>query len=87
VKTSGGTVLQQTDYTYDAFNRRIIRTFDPDGPGSQTASTTKTIYDGSHLGANPFADFDGSNSLTMRYLYGNAVDMLLARRDSSGTVA
>lgn len=87
VKDSSNNVLQQSDYTYDAFDRRIIKTYDPDGPGSQQATTTKTLYDGASFAANPYADFDGNNTLTMRYLYGPAVDMILARRDTSGIVA
>jgi RHS repeat-associated protein len=87
LKNSSGTVVQQSDYTYDAFNRRIIKSFDDDGPGPHTATVTKTIYDGASFMANSYADFDGSNTLTVRYLYGPAVDMILARRDTSGTVA
>ncbi len=111
LKNSGGTILQQSDYTYDAFNRRIIKSFDDDGPGPHTATVTKTIYDAaqpptadqisngttplqpdgsfaSHIfTANPYGDFDGSNTLTMRYLYGRGVDEILARRDASGTIA
>jgi RHS repeat-associated protein len=41
------------------------------------------MYDG----ANPYADFDGSGSLTYRYLFGPAVDMILARMDASDDVA
>jgi RHS repeat-associated protein len=88
LKNSGGTILQQTDFTYDAFNQRIIKSFDDDGPlGPHSAAVTKTIYDGAGFGANPYADFDGSNALTMRYLYGPAVDLILGRRSSGGTVA
>jgi RHS repeat-associated protein len=76
-----------SDYTYDAFDRRIIKSFDDDGPGPHSAAVTKTIYDGADFAANPYVDFDGSNNVTMRYLHGPAVDMLLARRDSSGSVA
>jgi YD repeat-containing protein len=45
LKNSGGTILQQSDFTYDALNRRIIKSFDDDGPGPNTATVTKTIYD------------------------------------------
>jgi RHS repeat-associated protein len=87
LKNSGGTVLQQSDFTYDALDRRIIKSFDDDGPGPHSATVTKTIYDGPGFVANSYADFNGSNTLTMRYLYGPAVDMILARRSSGGTVA
>jgi len=109
-KNTAGTILQQSDYTYDAFDRRIIQSFDDDGPGSHVAVVTKTMYnvaqppsadqiargttplqpDGTYgsaiLAANPYADFDGHNALTMLYLYGPAVDLILARRNASGTV-
>ena len=67
----GGTIV--ASYTYDALNRRI----GIDDSGSQTW----TVYDGS----NAYADFNGSGTLTERYLYGPAVDELLARSSSGGT--
>jgi RHS repeat-associated protein len=36
---------------------------------------------------NPYADFNGSGSLTYRYLYGQALDEILARQSASGGVA
>ncbi len=35
--------------------------------------------------ANPYADFNSSGSVTMRYLDGQAVDQILAQTNSSGT--
>jgi RHS repeat-associated protein len=111
LKNSAGSILQQSDYTYDAFNRRIIKSFDDDGAGPHTATVTKTIYDpvqpppahliargatelqpdGSYIFdsfvASAYADFDSSNTLIMRYLFGPSVDFLLSRRTNSGTVA
>ncbi len=95
LKNSGGTILQQSDYTYDAFDRRIIKTVDLDGPGPQPATSTATIYDGAAFAANSYIDFvdpDGPSgpqpyALDTRRLFGPAVDMILARRDFSGTVA
>ena len=52
-------------YTYDALNRRI----GIDDNGTQTW----TVYDGQ----NPYADFNGSGTLTERYLNGPAVDQIL----------
>ena len=60
-----------------------IKSFDDDGGGPHTATVTKIVYDGAQFGANPYADFDGSNALTMRYLYGPKVDMIFARRNYS----
>ncbi len=77
-KTSGGTVLEAVTYTYDALDKRI----GIDENGTQTW----TLYDGS----DPIMDFNGSGSLTMRYLNGPAgdlVDTVLARQSSGGTVA
>jgi RHS repeat-associated protein len=83
VKDSSQNVIQESDYTYDAFNQRIGVEVDPDGDGQESATQRWTAYDG----ANPYADFDGSGNLTNRYLYGPAADMILARMDSSGDVA
>ncbi len=43
--------------------------------------------DHSHTDANAYADYNGSGSLTMRYLDGLAVDQLLARTDPSANTA
>ena len=77
-KTSGGTILAQVTYTYDALDNRIGM----DENGTQTW----TLYDGS----DPIMDFNSSGSLEMRYLNGPAgdlVDTVLARETSGGTVA
>jgi RHS repeat-associated protein len=79
-KNASGQILKESNFTYDPFDKLIIRSVDPDGPGPQPASVIKTVYDGVH----PYADFNGSNSLTDRYLYGPAVDMLLANLEPDG---
>ena len=79
-KTSGSVVDYQVTYTYDALNRRIGEQIDADGAGSGTPVQTWTLFDGQ----NPYADFTGSGTLNDRYLYGPAVDSLLARTDASG---
>ena len=79
-KTSGSVVDYQVTYTYDALNRRIGEQIDADGAGSGTPVQTWTLFDGQ----NPYADFTGSGTLNDRYLYGPAVDSLLARTDTSG---
>jgi RHS repeat-associated protein len=83
VKDSSQNVIQESDYTYDAFDKRIGVEVDPDGDGQESATQRWTAYDG----ANPYADFDGSGNLTQRYLYGPAADMILARMDSAEDVA
>jgi RHS repeat-associated protein len=71
--TVGGTAV--ATYVYDALGRRIG--FKDNG------TQTWTVYDG----RNPYADFNGSGTLQERYLYGPAVDALLARTSSGGTTA
>jgi RHS repeat-associated protein len=74
VKTSGGTVLQDDKFTYDAWGRRI-------GKSTLSGGQTWTLYDGD----NTYADFNSSGTLTYRYLYGNGIDQLLARFDGTNT--
>jgi len=81
--TTGGSVV--ATYTYNALDQRI---------GIKDNSTqTWTVYNGADADATPYADFNGSGSLTDRYLYGPgvvngaAVDELLARTSSGGTTA
>ena len=69
--TVNGTVV--ANYTYDALNRRIGI--------NDNGSQTWVVYDG----ANAYADFNGSGGLLDRYLYGPAVDEILARTSSGGT--
>ena len=44
-------------------------------------STVYTVYNGD----NVYADFNGSSTLTNRYLYGPAVDMIMAKLGTSAT--
>jgi RHS repeat-associated protein len=63
-------------YTYDALGQRI---------GIKDNGTqTWTVYNGNSADANPYADFNGSNALKVRYLDGLAVDEILAQTDASG---
>ena len=56
--------------------------------GVDTNSTQRwTVYNGSSADANAYADFNGSGSVTTRYLYGLAVDQIIARTSSSGVTA
>ena len=66
-------------YTYDALGRQI---------GVDTNGTQRwTVYNGSSTDANAYADYNGSGGLTMRYLYGLAVDEILARTDPSANTS
>ena len=80
VETSAtNVVLVQGTYTYDPLDRRIGVA---ETVGS-TSTATWTVYDG----VNTYADFDGSGNLLTRYLYGSAVDEILARTSATGTTA
>ncbi len=81
--SSGGAIVAQATYTYDAFDRRIRTETDADGAGSGAAAVTWSVYDGE----NTYADFNGTGALQTRYLHGPAVDWLLARTSASGTTA
>ena len=73
-KTTSGTLLALTNYTYDALDRRIKKVHDPDGnTGSAPVVTEKFAYDGDDL----YLRYNGANSLTNRYLHGPAVDQVL----------
>jgi RHS repeat-associated protein len=63
---------QDDTFIYDIFDRRI-------GKSVNGGTTRWTAYDG----ANPYADFNGT-SLSNRYLYGDPLDQLFARVDTSG---
>ncbi len=79
----GGVVI--VSYTYNALNQRIWI----DDNGTQTW----TVYNGTSADAEPYADFNGSGTLTERYLggpgavNGAVVDELLARTSSGGSTA
>ncbi|HEU5116467.1 MAG TPA: RHS repeat-associated core domain-containing protein [Isosphaeraceae bacterium] len=62
-------------YTYDALNNPIKVV--------EGGTTRWTVYDGNR----PVLDFDGSGTLTARYLQGPMVDEVLARDTPSGGVA
>jgi YD repeat-containing protein len=78
-KTSGGTVLMQATYVYDALDRRI----ETDETVGATEVKTWSVYDGT----NVYAEFNGSGSLENRYLYGPAGDEILARTSAGGVTA
>ncbi len=72
-----GTVI--ATYTYNALGQRIA--IDDSG------TKTWTVYNGTSADANPYADFTSSGTVSVRYLFGPAVDQILARTGSSGTTA
>jgi RHS repeat-associated protein len=82
--TYTGSLTQTVDYTYDAFDRLIGRSFDADGAGGGSAVDSYYFYDGGEIAL----DFDGLTAadLTHRYLHGTAVDQVLADDDGAGNV-
>ncbi|WP_165233606.1 RHS repeat-associated core domain-containing protein, partial [Aquisphaera insulae] len=77
-KNPAGTTLNSVTYAYDALDRRIAVT-------TNGGTTLYTQYVGAGTVANPYADFTGS-TLKTRYLYGPAVDEILARTDANAAV-
>jgi RHS repeat-associated protein len=75
-KNSGGTVTRTVDQSYDVFNQWIKRSVDADGPGPGAATNTYFSYDDGQV----VLQFDGNaaSNLSHRYLWGTAVDQLLA---------
>jgi hypothetical protein len=46
--SSGAVVLEEVEFTYDVFNRRIAKMVDADGAGPGLPATRYTVYDGAH---------------------------------------
>jgi RHS repeat-associated protein len=81
-RSAGGIMLAEAAYVYDVFDRRIVKSVDPDGAGPAPQQETRYVYDG----LNAWADFDALNQLIARYLHGEGLDNLLARwRPIEGT--
>ena len=98
--TSGGTLTQRIHYTYDVADRLIGRQIDTNGDGTydaaaryvndwSTAPRTNGAPNGLGVGtgldATLFA-FNGSGTMTNRYLSGPAVDQVFADENAAGTI-
>ena len=68
-------VTKQTDYTYDALDRRIKKVHDPDG---STGSARRGHREIRLRRRRPVPAVQWANGLTNRYLHGPAVDQVLA---------
>ncbi|NJM76773.1 MAG: hypothetical protein HC852_14505 [Acaryochloridaceae cyanobacterium RU_4_10] len=79
-KDNSGTVTKSVEYTYDAYDRRIGKSIDPDGAGSATAQIERMVYDGDNITLT----FDGNGTQTHRYLHGPRVDEILADETATG---
>jgi RHS repeat-associated protein len=74
VEDKNGTVLNDEKFTYDVFNNRI-------GVLLNGTQQLYTVYDG----ANPYMDFNGSGTLTQRYLTNpNALSQYYGQVNASG---
>src|SRR5262249_13107114 len=76
----GGTLLTRATYLYDVHNQRVQSV-----EWTQATGTVTTRY--ALLDGNAWADLDGSSALTMRRVYGDKVDEVIARISAGGTVA
>ena len=94
------TTTQVVEYIYDVFNRRIGRAIDTTSPfDMEDAVIERYIIDDASGVASPdggnvvldFVDPDGDGEtaidLAKRYLFGNAVDQLLAQEDVTESIA
>jgi len=85
-RSSADVLTKSIDYVYDPFNRLVRRRFDADGAGSGTATDQFFAGFASAAGtgadelANPTLEFDGgtASDLSHRYLWGPAIDQLMA---------
>ena len=81
IDETAGVETQRVEYVYDVMGRRIAKTVDADGAGSDEAITTHFVYDRDNVSL----EFVGQNATpTQRYLYGPQVDQVLAQEDNSG---
>jgi RHS repeat-associated protein len=72
--SEGGPVVQSVEYVYDSQNRWIGKSVDADGDGPEEASDTHFVYQGNQI----VLQIDGEGQVTNRYLWGPAVDQILA---------
>jgi RHS repeat-associated protein len=78
-KSSSGTILSDTQYTYDPFDRRISKSVSTNGG---TPVVERYVYDGQNI----LLSLNGSGTVTHRYLYGPGTDQVLADQNAAGTV-
>jgi RHS repeat-associated protein len=81
-KNGAGVVVRSSDYRYDVFDRRIGKTVDLDGVGTQVALTERYVYDGDHIALV----FDGAGNQLQRFLYGTQVDQVLVQENGDGSL-
>ena len=84
-----GVITHEVQYTYDIFDRRIVKTIDADGAGPGNPTQESYIYDGlreerGSAGDHILLRFDDSENVTGRYLHGPDVDQILAGEKVTG---
>ena len=81
-RNASDAIVQQVEFDYDVWDRRIAKTVDADGEGVETASTTYFVYDRD----NVLLEFEnGETTPSQRYLHGPMTDQILASEDDTGT--
>ena len=87
--TEGGAATQEVQYTYDYLNRWVASEVDLDGDGAGASTSEYFVYDGGTPGTAEQPDIDSdpgqivlqldeTGNPTHRYLWGEAVDQILA---------
>jgi YD repeat-containing protein len=79
-KNAAGVVVRSSNYKYDVNNRRIAKTVDLDGVGTQVVTTERYVYDGDHIALV----FDAQGNQTQRFLHGMQVDQVLVQENANG---
>lgn len=79
-----GSLVQEVEFTYDVFGRRIGKSVDSDGAGPAVTQTTHFVYERDHV-LMDFVDVDGTGTThqpvqSVRYLFGPGVDQVLAQQ-------
>jgi RHS repeat-associated protein len=72
--SDGGPILQSVAYVYDSQNRWIAKSIDADGEGPEEATSTYFVYQDNQI----ILQIDAAGQVTNRYLWGPAVDQILA---------
>ena len=73
------TLLASVAYVYDFANRLVQRSLDADGAGNDPAVVENYVYDGDQI----ILRLDESQEVLNRYLWGPAVDRVLADEDAA----
>jgi RHS repeat-associated protein len=83
VESSAGQLTLTSEFTYDAFDRRISKTVDADGSGPSAAETITFGWNGNDI----WLDGDASGNVSARYFSGPEIDDLIARHRPSDGLA